>query len=198
MPKVVPEYKAQARERIMAAARTVFARRGFGAVTMDDVADEVGVSKGALYLYFPTKIALLKGLQDQSRNEVFQAVRPLLANGEIAGGLARVVEEMVQGHDAAIWHGLLVQAGHDPELRAALDADRKNDLKSLRQFLQGLVRAGRLPKETEVAEISPIIATLLEGGAVRLMLGEEPAAVRRQLVRSLNFVLYARSVPAHR
>ncbi len=40
---------------ILAAARRVFARRGYDAATLDEVAQEAGIAKGTLYLYFPSK-----------------------------------------------------------------------------------------------------------------------------------------------
>ncbi len=48
--------------RILDAAASVFARRGFSDARMDDVAEEAGVSKGGLYLHFPSKDALFDGL----------------------------------------------------------------------------------------------------------------------------------------
>jgi len=48
--------------RILDAAASVFARRGFNEARMDDVAEEAGVSKGGLYLHFPSKDALFDGL----------------------------------------------------------------------------------------------------------------------------------------
>ena len=40
---------------ILAAARIVFARHGYGAATVDEIADAAGVAKGTVYLYFPSK-----------------------------------------------------------------------------------------------------------------------------------------------
>lgn len=48
--------------RIRAAALRLFARRGFAAVSMRQIAAEVGVQAGALYLYTPDKEALLHDL----------------------------------------------------------------------------------------------------------------------------------------
>lgn len=189
MPKVLPEYKAQARERIVRAAIAVFSRQGFRSATMEDIAREVGVSKGALYLYFPTKIHLLRVIQSRGRIEVFEKLQYLLEHGDVAEGFVRATEQMVSEHDSAIWHDLLVEAGRDPELRAALDADRRGDQRALRRFLKVLVARGRLPASTDIPTVAPIMVTLLEGAAVRLMLGEKPAVVRREFVRSLRLVL---------
>jgi AcrR family transcriptional regulator len=48
--------------RIRAAALKLFARHGYAAVSMRQIAAEVGVQAGALYLYTPDKQGLLFGL----------------------------------------------------------------------------------------------------------------------------------------
>ena len=62
MPKVVPEYKEQAKKRIMEAANSEFLKRGYRKTTMSDIAKKVGVSKGAVYQYFESKDALIGAL----------------------------------------------------------------------------------------------------------------------------------------
>jgi len=54
MSRIVP-YKEEARSRILDAAQDAFAERGYDQTTMGDIAQRVGVSKGALYLYFKNK-----------------------------------------------------------------------------------------------------------------------------------------------
>jgi len=60
MPRVVPEYKEEAKNRIVSAANQVFAEKGYRQATMDDVAKKIGVSKGTLYLYFASKEELFE------------------------------------------------------------------------------------------------------------------------------------------
>lgn len=50
--EVVTEFRCT---EILEAAKQVFARKGFHDATMDDVAEEAGVAKGTLYLYFRSK-----------------------------------------------------------------------------------------------------------------------------------------------
>ena len=49
-------------QRIVEAARTHFFSQGFRRVTMDDLAEELGISKKTLYAHFPGKIALLEAV----------------------------------------------------------------------------------------------------------------------------------------
>jgi AcrR family transcriptional regulator len=43
------------RDSILRAARCVFARQGFADTVVDDIADQAGIGKGTLYLYFRSK-----------------------------------------------------------------------------------------------------------------------------------------------
>src|SRR5215469_13641853 len=57
------------RQRIVDAARAHFFSHGFRSVTMDDLAEELGISKKTLYAYFPGKFDLLKAvLADKLRS----------------------------------------------------------------------------------------------------------------------------------
>lgn len=46
------------RERLLAAARTVFAAKGYEGASVNDIAAEAGFTKGAFYAAFPSKAAL--------------------------------------------------------------------------------------------------------------------------------------------
>lgn len=53
------------RDRIVHAALTVFALKGYTAASMDDVCLAAGMSKGGLYHHFPTKRAVLTAIVDR-------------------------------------------------------------------------------------------------------------------------------------
>jgi AcrR family transcriptional regulator len=50
------------RERLLKSAASLFSRWGFDKTSMDDIARETGISKGAVYLEFPNKDALFKAV----------------------------------------------------------------------------------------------------------------------------------------
>ena len=54
---------------ILQSARGVFARKGYAETAVEDIADEAGIAKGTLYLYFKSKEEIfLAALQEQARN----------------------------------------------------------------------------------------------------------------------------------
>jgi AcrR family transcriptional regulator len=65
MPRLAEDERTARRGQILSAALACFARTGYHATTMADVATEAGVSKGTPYLYFPGKEPLYIALHDQ-------------------------------------------------------------------------------------------------------------------------------------
>src|SRR6056297_663822 len=60
-----PKFRRRAEARpdeVLDAALALFIRKGFAATKVDEIAARAGLSKGAVYLYFPSKKALLEGL----------------------------------------------------------------------------------------------------------------------------------------
>jgi TetR/AcrR family transcriptional regulator, fatty acid metabolism regulator protein len=67
--------KRDKRERILAAAERIFARHGFFAAKVSDVAKEAGVADGTIYLYFKNKDDLLISLFERRMQQVNQTLR---------------------------------------------------------------------------------------------------------------------------
>jgi AcrR family transcriptional regulator len=70
--------KSQRRDEIMAAAKKVFARKGFHATTIADIAKQAGLAYGSIYWYFDSKDDLFHALmaveERALRNHVAAAV----------------------------------------------------------------------------------------------------------------------------
>ncbi len=91
--EVTPAAEAR-RQRVVEAASTVFLRYGYARTTMADIAQAARVSRPTLYLTFPDKEAVFRG----------------------------VMETMVAAKMAAIRSGLADYAGFDAKLRFACEA----------------------------------------------------------------------------
>jgi AcrR family transcriptional regulator len=89
--------REQTREEILDAARQVLLRKGFGATTLEAVAREVGVTKPALYYYFPSKDALLFELMFESLERHARAVHDAVEEtGDGAQALRVLIRETVE------------------------------------------------------------------------------------------------------
>lgn len=68
-----PEQKAERRAQILAAAATFFEQERFEAISLASIARKAGVTKAALYRYFPSKEALFLGLYLDELEQVSRA-----------------------------------------------------------------------------------------------------------------------------
>ncbi len=80
--------KLATRERILDAALSVFAGKGYHRATVDDIVRTSGTSKGAVYHHFPNKQAVFLALADDFAARLAAAVAAAIA--ERQGALARV------------------------------------------------------------------------------------------------------------
>jgi len=118
------------RERILEAAERAFVRHGFHATTMQHVAEEIGMSAGNLYRYFPSKEAIVEGLCALDQEARARAFAELMApDGDIIEAMYAALRDQVLAKPAEkarmiveIW----AEAGRNPrvgELTRQLDAD---------------------------------------------------------------------------
>lgn len=81
------------RERILAAATTLFSRYGFKRASMEDIALEAGLSRAALYLQFKNKEDIFRELSRELHEEAMaQAEAALAGDGAISERLLRAIE----------------------------------------------------------------------------------------------------------
>jgi len=74
--------RADARpDEILDAALAEFTSRGFEAARMEDIAKRAGLSKAAIYLYFPSKMAVLEALIEAKVGPLAQQAQTLAAMG---------------------------------------------------------------------------------------------------------------------
>ena len=76
---------------IHAAARELFAKRGFAATTIDDIASRAGVAKGAVYHHFGSKEEIFERILDGLFLEIAAMLRAAAESG------SDVFESMVKG-----------------------------------------------------------------------------------------------------
>jgi AcrR family transcriptional regulator len=109
-------------QEILEAALSVFAEKGFAAARMDDVARRAGVTKGTIYLYFPSKEDLFKSLV---REAIGGALAQVTAYANAFDGSARellisvlrTIGTVLRTSDRIVLPKIiLAEAGNFPEL----------------------------------------------------------------------------------
>jgi AcrR family transcriptional regulator len=78
MTPAAPE--PETRDKILAAAHTVFLRHGSANARTQDIADEAGVNKALLHYYFGTKADLARAVLAKAHAELFPGIFGILAD----------------------------------------------------------------------------------------------------------------------
>jgi AcrR family transcriptional regulator len=89
--------RERSREEIVAAARRVLLAKGIAATTLDAVAKEVGLTKAALYYYYPSKDALFFEIIHSALTTQVHAIRDSVQEAKSGGdALAAIIRETVR------------------------------------------------------------------------------------------------------
>jgi AcrR family transcriptional regulator len=97
MPKIVDS--EEYRKQLLQQCFDLFAERGYAQVTTRQIAQELGISTGAMYHYFPSKQALFEQLVEEISAQDVQLLRSISRNGTLGQRLDRLGELLIQ-HEA--------------------------------------------------------------------------------------------------
>src|SRR5579862_9190929 len=90
-PNKHQERTEETRRVLLKSARLIFARDGFEACRIEDIAAAAGYTRGAFYAHFRTKEDLFFALFEQEASRRIEEIRPLLEeSGDASGRLAAV------------------------------------------------------------------------------------------------------------
>lgn len=187
--EAVEGWREARRSRILAAAATLFASRGFADVQMDDVARLAGMGKPTLYRYFPSKAELFLAAFDGLLDGIDARLQEIAAGGRPPRQqVAEMIEALVTGLADQI-ATLPYLEGENPDVagrwRLAYRRRRRQILGRLRQVLEtglasgefsgidldvtpalimGMVRGGLTGAQAPVGQIVAAIQAMILGG----------------------------------
>lgn len=122
--------RPQRREQILRAATEAFARSGFAATSLDDVAAEAGVTRMVLYTHFESKTALYQATLDRMGRLLDLATGAPDFDARSVEGLLTVAAAEPAGFRLMFHH-----AAREPEFRAEVDRMRATGFQIARAYL---------------------------------------------------------------
>lgn len=70
------------KQKIIDKATALFLKLGFKSVTMDDIADEMGISKKTIYIHFKNKAALVKQCTFAMKDRILNGIDTICSQGQ--------------------------------------------------------------------------------------------------------------------
>ncbi len=194
MPRVIPEYKQEARNRIVSVAQEAFAERGYDQTTMEGIGNRLGVSKGALYLYFKSKEELFETICKTRQHTLRQILRASLQKEDLIESSIDFFDAVTAQHSdypISLTFELISEADRSERLKAILREDYDKRLEILAEFLREQRSQGLLRDDVDVSHLSANLSALFNGLIVALILGKEVEEIKAMWVYAIKGILTA-------
>ena len=200
MPRVIPEYKEQAKKKILETAAEVFARKGYHEATMDDIASAIGVSKGAVYQYFETKEKLFQELCLLKAGLLEEALR----SGFTGGGFRKVAEEHMDAElerharERALMFEALAEAPRNPALQKLVEETYERYVEIIARFIDRLKEEGEIDGGVDSTAIARVVVALRHGVIVSFLQGLGAREAKKVWKDGLNSLIQGLQPPRGR
>jgi AcrR family transcriptional regulator len=181
------------RKEILRAAEALFVQHGFHQTGMAAICAAAGMSPGALYRYFPSKVAIIRAIVEEERADavaMFERVararrfRPALVEA-LCDAIIAVSEESY----ARIAVEIAAEGGREPEVREILVGAQKDLLGRLTLLIEGAKASGAAATDIDSEATARLLLMIVDGAT-------SPASVATKLSRKRLSAALARVVDA--
>jgi AcrR family transcriptional regulator len=188
------ERRQQTREELLTAAEACFVTRGFHATSVDQVAEQAGYTKGAVYSNFAAKEDLFFAVYERRVERALTEVTPALRQGGLEHAFDSLATATIDRRDRddgwlAVFFEFWGHVVRHPELRERFAAIHARFLEPLAEAVQQLAedRGLALPAEVTASQVA------LAWNAMEIGLGLErltqPQTVDAAVARRLGWLL---------
>lgn len=180
--------RQEVRERLYAAAISLFTERGFTETTMDDIAERADVARATVFYHFPQKIGFLEDWGRHRRAQVAEILGPeRLQDQPVARYLRRYLGELAKVNLAARRESVVLM---DAAARyGGLFRDPSLDVELARLIERGQ-GTGEIRPDVDAAQAGAILASGYFTTVLRWIAAEPPPfSLADQLEAMLGIVL---------
>lgn len=183
------------RELLVDAAEDVFARRGFTAATLDDIAAAAGYTRGAFYVHFKTKEDVFFAVSDRYWRRLFDkfaealGARGRVGERELAGIAARWVELVKDdgARHAILGYEFTLYLLRHPEARVRVAEKQRKVAEDITAFVMDGLRSRKAELRIPVADFVQLMIATSDGVVLAAELGN--ADLYRSAVAMYNAVI---------
>jgi len=173
MPRIMQDYRDEVRKKVVDAAYTFFLRKGYHATTMGEIAASLGVTKPALYQYFPGKEDLYAAVAEHGREQLAGILERSYREGNLLDGSAALFDSLVLylPRFSAMNAELMLLAVNNEGIREHLSRDRAEDLRVIERFIKGQQKRGLVSSTLDSRLLAVACDALINGLLNDVMMG---------------------------
>jgi AcrR family transcriptional regulator len=165
MPKVSAEHKERRRAQILEGAQQAFARHGYEGTTVTILEEVTGLSRGAIFNYFPNKQAIFLELAIESNKRLTEIW--------LEQGFRALLEEI--SHEDPDWLGVQLEAArrvHTDPAFEELVANAETELQAHRQDRLDRLAAQGVRDDVPLEATAVFLSLVANGLALRRTMGD--------------------------
>ena len=161
MPKISDDRKTERREQILEGARRCFAEHGYEGATVVRLEREIGLSRGAIFNYFPSKEDLFVELAERDSARMSRVW--------VDEGLEAVVREVVELDPAwlSVYLELFRRVRNDADFRERIEKRQKEVAPANRARIGEAQRNGEFRDDVSAKELGTFVNLVLNGLALQ-------------------------------
>jgi AcrR family transcriptional regulator len=191
-----PDVSEERKNQILEAAIAVFSRSGFQQTRMDDIASQAGLSKGALYLYYKSKDAIIAALLQYFFLQEFKRLQTFVATERQESISEQILLLTREITSAMNWMQRLMPiafefyaiAGRDEHVHQFLKEYYTNYRVELARLIQRGIERGEFQQIDAQATATTLVA-LYEGLALLYFVNPQSLQWAEQIEMSVHLLL---------
>jgi len=187
MPRIIREYKDDVRKKIVESAYSLFLDKGYHATTMSSIADSLGVTKPALYQYFPGKEELYAAVAAHGREELESILEQSFSTGDFRSGIEILFDTLTQytSQFNGIYSEMMLLAVHNEQIRTLLRQDRIEDINIVENFIRRQQVAGIISSRIDPRALAIAGDALLNGLLIDILAGLDKKEAKKIWIRAV-------------
>lgn len=191
MPKVIPEYREEAKKKIISAGFEMMSQKGYCATTLDDIAGHVGVSKTTLYLYFPNKEDLVVEIVRSVHAEIEKQAIEFFKTEPVLDAYLHVLD-IIMGRDLnriGFTHDILALSARNPTIRMIHQEHMNKIIEKATLGITCLQKRGEARSNADPRTMALALVSLMSGLSSLALKGIEIEEIRQRFYETGKIIL---------
>ena len=178
MPKVIQDYREMAKEKIIESASKLFFQMGYNNAGMENIARDMGITKGTLYLYFKNKEELLNKTCKVNMGLLETNLKKSVSGNMITGIEKFFADEMkLPDYKKVYWIFALNEINVNNNIKEIIENSYKRYVKYISDLIENLKQDGTISESINSTDLARILIAFHNGVLISIMQGlDNPTA----------------------